>query len=70
MVSFAFAFVARSYDWQALFDFNKTHGSTPLNFIPDEPVKAHLQKIATGQTVVWGAFDQVCMYVCVWHLSI
>jgi len=48
----------KSYDWQALFDFNKTHGSTPLNFIPDEPVKAHLQKIATGQTVVWGAFDQ------------
>ena len=32
--------------------------SQPLNFIPEEPVRAHLAKLATGETVVWGAFQQ------------
>lgn len=40
-----------------LFDFNKTHGSTPHNFIPDAPVREHLSKLATGETTVWGAFN-------------
>jgi len=41
-----------------LFEFNKTHGSTPHNFIPDGPVREHLSKIETGETIVWGAFLQ------------
>mmetsp|Transcript_7002 Transcript_7002/g.14571 ORF Transcript_7002/g.14571 Transcript_7002/m.14571 type:complete len:706 (+) Transcript_7002:178-2295(+) len=47
-----------TYDPQVLFDFNKTHGTSPHNFIPDEPVKAHLAKLATGETTVWGAFAE------------
>ena len=47
----------RDHDVDQLFEFNKTYGSTPLNFIPDEPVKEHLAKVATGETVVWGAFQ-------------
>ncbi len=48
----------RDFDPEALFEFNKLHGSTPHNFIPDEPVRAHFNKVATGETLVWGAFDQ------------
>ena len=44
------------FDSEVLFQFNKTHGSTPHNFIPDGPVREHLRKLATGKTVVWGAF--------------
>lgn len=29
----------RDFDPDVLFDFNKEHGTSPLNFIPDEPVK-------------------------------
>lgn len=47
----------RTFDWNTLFAFNKEFGATPLNFIPDEPVMKHLSNIATGETVVWGAFD-------------
>jgi len=47
----------RDFDPEVLFDFNKEHGTSPLNFIPDEPVKAHFAKLATGETSVWGAFD-------------
>ena len=47
-----------NFDSNILFQFNKTYGSTPLNFIPDEPVKEHLAKIKTGETIVWGAFDE------------
>jgi GNAT superfamily N-acetyltransferase len=45
-----------SFDSEALFAFNKEHGSTPLNFIPDDAVRAHLSRIATGETIVWAAF--------------
>jgi ribosomal protein S18 acetylase RimI-like enzyme len=44
------------YDPEALFAFNKEHGSTPLNFIPDEPVREHFRRLATGETTVWAAF--------------
>jgi anhydro-N-acetylmuramic acid kinase len=47
----------RDFDPAVLFDFNKKHGTSPLNFIPDEPVKAHFAKVKTGETTVWGAFD-------------
>jgi anhydro-N-acetylmuramic acid kinase len=47
----------RDFDQAALFAFNKEHGTSPLNFIPDEPVKAHFAQLATGKTKVWGAFD-------------
>ena len=47
----------RSFDPETLFAFNKEHGSSPLNFIPDEPVRKHFSKLATGETVVWGAFQ-------------
>jgi GNAT superfamily N-acetyltransferase len=47
----------RTYDPEALFQFNKTYGSTPHNFIPDGPVREHFGKIATGETTVWGAFN-------------
>lgn len=49
--------VEPSYDAERLFQFNKTYGSTPHNFIPDGPVREHLGKIATGETTVWGAFS-------------
>lgn len=48
--------IERTYDPERLFQFNKTHGSTPHNFIPEGPVREHLGKIATGETTVWGAF--------------
>ena len=49
----------RSYfDSNVLFEFNKAYGSSPLNFIPDEPVKEHLSKLKTGQTIVWAAFNE------------
>jgi hypothetical protein len=48
--------LAADHDPEALFAFNKEHGSTPLNFIPDEPVRAHFGRLATGETTVWGAF--------------
>lgn len=44
--------LSTSYDPQILFDFNKTHGTSPHNFIPDESVKAHFAKIFTGETIV------------------
>eukprot|EP00519_Triparma_laevis_P013394 CAMPEP_0182490054 /NCGR_PEP_ID=MMETSP1321-20130603/34_1 /TAXON_ID=91990 /ORGANISM="Bolidomonas sp., Strain RCC1657" /LENGTH=1079 /DNA_ID=CAMNT_0024692183 /DNA_START=288 /DNA_END=3527 /DNA_ORIENTATION=+ len=47
-----------SFDPDVLFEFNKKHGSTPHNFIPDEPVKKHFSKLATGETTVWGAFSE------------
>lgn len=47
-----------TYDPQILFDFNKAHGTSPYNFIPDEPVKTHFAKLATGETTVWGAFTE------------
>ena len=47
-----------SFDSDVLFEFNKKHGSTPHNFIPDEPVKKHFSKLATGETTVWGAFSE------------
>jgi len=46
-----------TYDPSALYDFNAKHGSTPLNFIPEGPVREHFSKLATGETTVWGAFD-------------
>jgi len=46
----------RSFDSEVLFQFNKTHGSTPLNFIPDGPVREHLGGIKDGTTLVWAAF--------------
>jgi len=49
--------IERTYDPERLFQFNKTHGSTPHNFIPDGPVREHLGRIATGETTVWGAFS-------------
>ena len=46
-----------TYDSAALFAFNKTHGSTPHNFAPnDAPRIAHLNRLATGEAWVWGAF--------------
>jgi threonine synthase len=45
-----------SFPSEDLFRFNKTYGSTPLNFIPDAPVQKHFAAIKTGETVVWGAF--------------
>ena len=45
-----------SFDTEALFAFNKEHGSTPHNFIPDGPVREHLGKLGSGETIVWGAF--------------
>eukprot|EP01083_Nonionella_stella_P262375 892233_1 len=51
-----FLLMPKDTDAGLLFIFNKTHGSTPFNFIPDEPVKKHLAKIKTGETSVWGAF--------------
>lgn len=45
-----------TYDSEKLFQFNKKHGSTPHNFIPDGPVREHFSKISTGLTTVWGAF--------------
>jgi hypothetical protein len=47
----------KNYPFEELFEFNKLHGSTPHNFIPDGPVHAHLSQLATGATTVWGAFD-------------
>ena len=49
--------VERGYDPEALFAFNKEHGTSPLNFIPDEPVRAHFGRLKSGETTVWGAFD-------------
>lgn len=48
-----------SYNPSTLYDFNVKHGSTPHNFIPEGPVREHLSKLKTGETVVWGAFDTV-----------
>merc|ERR1719265_1784932 len=48
----------RGVDAEALFAFNKTHGSTPYNFIPDGPVREHLGKLASGVALAWGAFDE------------
>ena len=45
------------HDPEALFQFNKEHGSTPLNFIPDGPVREHFGRLATGETTVWAAFS-------------
>ena len=47
-----------TFDSNVLFEFNKAYGSSPLNFIPDEPVKEHFSKLKTGQTIVWAAFDE------------
>ena len=47
----------KSHDPNALYDFNVTYGSTPHNFIPEAPVRAHFSKVASGETIVWGAFD-------------
>lgn len=41
---------------EELFQFNKTHGTSPLNFIPDGPVKEHFNGITSGNTLVWAAF--------------
>lgn len=48
--------LARTFDPDILFRFNKKHGSTPLNFIPDGSVRKHLAKISTGEAIVFGAF--------------
>ena len=45
-----------TFDPEVLFQFNQEHGSTPHNFIPEGPVREHLGKVATGETLVWGAF--------------
>jgi anhydro-N-acetylmuramic acid kinase len=50
--------VPTDYDTNAIFEFNKKYGTSPLNFIPDEPVRAHLSKLETEDTIVWGAFYQ------------
>lgn len=50
--------VERGYDPEALFAFNKEHGTSPLNFIPDEPVRAHFGRLKSGETTAWGAFDE------------
>ena len=50
--------VPPSYSLDVLFTFNKTHGTTPHNHIPDGPVREHLKKIATGKAFAWGAFSQ------------
>jgi anhydro-N-acetylmuramic acid kinase len=50
--------IEKSFDSDVLYQFNKEHGSTPHNFIPDGPVREHLSKVATGETVVWGAFSE------------
>jgi hypothetical protein len=47
---------AATADVDELFEFNKTYGSSPFNFIPDAPVLEHLSKVTTGDTLVWGAF--------------
>lgn len=47
----------KDFDPNFLYDFNTKHGSTPHNFIPEAPVREHLSKLSTGETVVWGAFD-------------
>lgn len=44
------------YSADQLFDFNKTHGTTYLNYIPDGPVRAHFGGVNTGKTIVWAAF--------------
>lgn len=41
---------------EKLFRFNKEYGTSKLNFIPDIPVRKHFNKVATGETLVWGAF--------------
>ena len=51
-----YSLLPRDHSVDELFDFNKTYGTSPLNFIPDEPVREHLGKVATGETLVWGAF--------------
>jgi len=48
----------KSASVEELFTFNKTHGSSPLNHIPDAPVRAHLGRIADGRTHVWAAFEE------------
>ena len=50
--------LGKDYDVDSLFEFNKKYGTSPLNFIPDEPVKEHLSKIKSGETEVWGAFQK------------
>lgn len=49
--------LGHEFDPELLFEFNKTHGSTPLNFIPDGPVRKHFEGLSDGSTVVWAAFD-------------
>jgi GNAT superfamily N-acetyltransferase len=49
----------RTFDPEALFVFNKTHGSSPHNFMPeDEPIRAHFAGLSTGETFVWAAFSE------------
>ena len=50
--------VENTYDPKALFAFNKEHGTTKYNFIPDGPVQDHFSRLATGKTLVWGAFTE------------
>jgi len=44
------------FDIDLLFQFNKTHGSSHLNLIPDDGVQEHLSKLTSGEGIVWGAF--------------
>ena len=37
----------RDFNPNTLFEFNKKHGSTPLNYIPEGPVKEHFGKVIT-----------------------
>ena len=39
-----------TFDPEVLFAFNKQHGSSPLNFIPDEPVKVMITRTHTNFT--------------------
>ena len=40
-----FASLPRTFSAETLFKFNKTHGSSPLNYIPDGPVREHFDQV-------------------------
>jgi len=63
--SITYQVLESTFDIDLLFHFNKKYGSSPLNFIPDDSVKEHLSKLASGSAIVWGAFcdDQLVGFI-------
>jgi len=52
----SYCILENNFDFERLLSFNQQHGSSPMNFIPEEPVRDHLSKLASGATKVWAAF--------------